>query len=715
MPSPTEQLLARTVYTTDGVTVNWDFSFAGGYIDPSHVKAYTETALGQRTIITVTPDMLIGEFQLRIIPTLAAGLTLTIYRETPKDLPIVDFTDEAGFSEIALDTNAKQAVFIAAEVVDVLNTTDVGDAAVSAAAAAASAAEAADTLNDFEDMYLGAHPVDPVLTNNGGPLIEGSMYWNSTVGELRVYTSGAWDVASIPGVTLTNAVTETFSGDGIETEFVLTNDAGLVSNLDLSVGGITQIPGINFSYTALTKTITFLTGAPPIGTNNICARYGNTFVVATTQPYGGVTIPNFTMTAATPDMRVPFPSTSPAAWNVGPGRKTVDFEFLSTSFFAANPGAHVAIVTRCDTSNLAVRHPGAGVIFGDMTWSGFNGDEAKFEPTTQLESWSIPNVPLQRFIWPESTGPRNAVLADGVRYRMIIETTVQPNTAGVYMRYRLYRQAQPVTKLAWDLLVDTGDVLDYSNVSDMTQQGLVFGAVFLDNLSAWALDFQNIKVTWGPCGNVINDNSACLSKYGAELAGDMNIHGLARRHRFATVGGPSLTDAYTFQSLTVNGATTLVMKPNGTSTNAGTLYSNNSSSATTYQALVVGMNGADGLLETFGYAAGNPNLGVNIGAANRVATFKPTGLNMLGGSKDIGQLIGWSAGLTNWGGPNATTLSTTGTLDMDNFCLPAYIKNFLITYYGVPTNTADGIEVAIRPLYSMFSYLVKNLQDKKVI
>lgn len=148
MPTPTEQLLSRTVYATDGSTVNWDFSFASGYLDPSHVKAYTTDSLGARTDIVVTLPMLIGEFQLQITPALAAGLELTIYRDTPKNAPLVDFTDESGFSEISLDTNAKQAVMVAAEAIDTVNATDVQaaiDAAETAATAAANAAADAGT------------------------------------------------------------------------------------------------------------------------------------------------------------------------------------------------------------------------------------------------------------------------------------------------------------------------------------------------------------------------------------------------------------------------------------------------------------------------------------------------------------------------------------------------------------------------------------------
>lgn len=141
MPAPIEQLLSRTVYTTDGTTVNWDFSFASGYLDAAHVKAQTKTTEGAITQIVVTPGMLIGEFQLQITPALAAGLELTIYRDTPKNAPLVDFTDESGFSETALDTNAKQAVMVAAEAIDTINASDL-TAAIAAAESAGAAASA---------------------------------------------------------------------------------------------------------------------------------------------------------------------------------------------------------------------------------------------------------------------------------------------------------------------------------------------------------------------------------------------------------------------------------------------------------------------------------------------------------------------------------------------------------------------------------------------
>lgn len=62
-----------------------------------------------------------------------------------------------------------------------------------------------------------------------------------------------------------------FSGDGTTTQFALSNNPGALNNLDVSIGGVTQRPGIDYNWSAGTV-ITFTT-APATGTNNILVRY----------------------------------------------------------------------------------------------------------------------------------------------------------------------------------------------------------------------------------------------------------------------------------------------------------------------------------------------------------------------------------------------------------------------------------------------------------
>lgn len=228
MAVPKLQLLSRTQYDTDGTTTVWDFNFSGGYILQDHVKAYYDSVGGVRTPVVVTPAMLIGTWQLQITPAIPAGNVLTIYRATPKDRPMVDFTDRGYISEVALDTLARQAVFVAAEASDdtVTANSDVAvNAAVQAQAAQAStvaasasavaAAAAADEDRIAADASavaaanaataVAAVPIGDNLLINGGFVINQRAYAPGaptaaanqyTLDRWRIVTSGEWLIFS---------------------------------------------------------------------------------------------------------------------------------------------------------------------------------------------------------------------------------------------------------------------------------------------------------------------------------------------------------------------------------------------------------------------------------------------------------------------------------------------------------------------------------------
>lgn len=109
------QLESTSSYAADGLQTIWNFSFAGGYLDPSHVKAFSTTPAGVREDLA---PILVGSAQVRIEPAVPLGHELTIYRDTPTDGPLVDFADLAAHTEASLDTANKQAIFAAAEAKD---------------------------------------------------------------------------------------------------------------------------------------------------------------------------------------------------------------------------------------------------------------------------------------------------------------------------------------------------------------------------------------------------------------------------------------------------------------------------------------------------------------------------------------------------------------------------------------------------------------------
>lgn len=128
-------------FTGDGTTTQWEFNFSGGYIDQSHVKVLVTDTLGNETVPAYT---WVGPNTISIVPAVASGSTLEVYRDTPKNLPLVGYTDGAIVSEKNLDTTAEQSVFVAAEVFDRFS--DTSDLVVSAATAAVAAAEGAEAL-----------------------------------------------------------------------------------------------------------------------------------------------------------------------------------------------------------------------------------------------------------------------------------------------------------------------------------------------------------------------------------------------------------------------------------------------------------------------------------------------------------------------------------------------------------------------------------------
>lgn len=121
MPSPITDLGYRYAthrFEGDGVTVDFEFNFAGGYLDKDHVLAFIEDETRVQVQIPHDSLVFVGPNQLRIPTAVVVGSTLIIRRDTPKDLPLIDFTDGGILNETNLNTTTEQAVFASAEMVD---------------------------------------------------------------------------------------------------------------------------------------------------------------------------------------------------------------------------------------------------------------------------------------------------------------------------------------------------------------------------------------------------------------------------------------------------------------------------------------------------------------------------------------------------------------------------------------------------------------------
>lgn len=121
--------------------------------------------------------------------------------------------------------------------------------------------------------------------------------WNNSGDALQNYDAGSLGVA----ISTSSWYTELFDGTGVQTDFILGVDAGVASNCDVIVNNVPQVAGINFSYAPSTQTVSFLTGAPSAGTNNVVVRHGQALAAGTIGSTGitdGTVVGRSVLTAA---------------------------------------------------------------------------------------------------------------------------------------------------------------------------------------------------------------------------------------------------------------------------------------------------------------------------------------------------------------------------------------------------------------------------------
>ena len=116
--------------------------------------------------------------------------------------------------------------------------TSASNAASSATSAQAAQTAAEAAYDNFDDRYLGAKSSDPTLDNDGNALITGALYFNTTAGEMRVYSGSAWIAAYLPSSSyVTINTTQTLTNKTISVDdntvsgiaassFVLSNGSG---------------------------------------------------------------------------------------------------------------------------------------------------------------------------------------------------------------------------------------------------------------------------------------------------------------------------------------------------------------------------------------------------------------------------------------------------------------------------------------------------------
>ena len=129
MAVPNPQLrYATDVFDANGVTTDWQISFTGGYIDPSHVYAMSGILDEETQLLTDrtphTVEVLAEDDDsstVRIEPAVANGRTLYIYRSTPVQQMLVDYVNGSIISKTNLNLSNEQLLKIIQEMFDSLN------------------------------------------------------------------------------------------------------------------------------------------------------------------------------------------------------------------------------------------------------------------------------------------------------------------------------------------------------------------------------------------------------------------------------------------------------------------------------------------------------------------------------------------------------------------------------------------------------------------
>tara|TARA_R100001594_G_scaffold22150_1_gene42851 strand:+ start:5680 stop:7296 length:1617 start_codon:yes stop_codon:yes gene_type:complete len=116
--------------------------------------------------------------------------------------------------------------------------TSATNAANSATAAASSATSAANSFDDFDDRYLGAKSSEPSTDNDGDALVTGALFFDTTVGAMKVYSGSAWQTVTVSAANQANINTVA----GISAN--VTTVAGIASN-------VTTVAGISSDVTAV--------------------------------------------------------------------------------------------------------------------------------------------------------------------------------------------------------------------------------------------------------------------------------------------------------------------------------------------------------------------------------------------------------------------------------------------------------------------------------
>lgn len=175
--------------------------------DTTQINEIAATVVPNMAEILLADDRAAVATNMAVTATTQAGLanTARVAAEAAQGIAEAKATEAATSAANALvsEQNAKTSELSAAAS-EGTATIKAAEADASAIAAHNSELAAAAMLDAFDDIYLGSFVVDPATDNDGQPLLDGALYFNTSANVLKVYDVGTTAWYTIPQTLLSS-------------------------------------------------------------------------------------------------------------------------------------------------------------------------------------------------------------------------------------------------------------------------------------------------------------------------------------------------------------------------------------------------------------------------------------------------------------------------------------------------------------------------------
>lgn len=205
-------------YNGNGSTTIFGYGFR--IVDEDHLRVIKTSALGVETTLAIDADYIVSDVgnpgggQIAVMVAPRSGETITILRDVP-------FTQDTDLEN--------QGAYYAETVEDALDIAAMRDQQLIERLGRTVSVPAA---FDDVDVQLPAPEANSVIA------------WDADAKGLQNITPG--ELISIAGYGDANS--DIFTGNGARVDFELSSNPGGINNLDVSIGGVTQVPGIDYRW-----------------------------------------------------------------------------------------------------------------------------------------------------------------------------------------------------------------------------------------------------------------------------------------------------------------------------------------------------------------------------------------------------------------------------------------------------------------------------------